>query len=61
MYISVFVLMYVYVLFVCLMPVEARRGYQIPWNWRYTWLLAALWMLGIELRSPRKVVQDLSL
>lgn len=30
-----FVFMYGYAPCGCLVPVEARRGHQIPWNWRY--------------------------
>lgn len=48
--------MHTRVLPVCIMPVhckcavamEARRGHWIPWNWSYWWLLAAMWVLGIE-------------
>lgn len=31
---------------VCLIPVEARRGSQMPWNWR-----ATMWVLETKLRS----------
>lgn len=34
------------------MPMEARRGYQIPQNWRsYKWWWAALWVLEMKHRS----------
>ena len=29
---------YVFVYCVCLVPIEARRGHQISWNWSYRWL-----------------------
>jgi hypothetical protein len=32
-----------------LLLAEVRRGVWIPWNWRYTQLLATLGVLGIEL------------
>lgn len=25
-----------------------RRGLWIPWNWSYSWLWAAMWLLGAE-------------
>lgn len=27
---------------------EAKRGYQLPWDWRYRWLLATMWVLGLN-------------
>jgi hypothetical protein len=32
---------------VCLVSTEDRREYQIPWNWSYKQLLAAVWVLKI--------------
>lgn len=29
-------------------PVEARRGHQMPWSWRHRWLGAAMWIQGTE-------------
>lgn len=37
----------------CLVPKEARRGRQIPWNWSCRWLWT-MWVLGIELWSSGK-------
>lgn len=33
----------------CSVPVEARKGYQIPWDWSDRWLWATLWVLGMAL------------
>lgn len=33
---------------VCSVPMEVSRGHQIAWNWSYSWLCAALWVLEIE-------------
>ena len=33
---------------VCTVPKEARKGCWIPWNWNYSYLWAAMWVLGIE-------------
>lgn len=30
-----FAFVYIYALFVCLVPKETRRGRLIPWNWTY--------------------------
>lgn len=38
-------------------PEEARRGSQIPWNWNNT-LLASIWVLGNETRSPGRAVDS---
>lgn len=35
--------------YLCLVPKEVRRRHQIPWNWSYRWLSAAIWVQGIEL------------
>lgn len=32
---------------VCIVPMEARRGYHI-WNWSYRWLWDAVWVLGTK-------------
>lgn len=34
-----------------LFSIEARGGYQTPWNWSYRPCRVAMWMLGIELES----------
>jgi hypothetical protein len=36
---------------VYLVPSEAQRGHWIPWGWNHRQLWAAMWLLGIELRS----------
>lgn len=46
--------MYVCVPSVCLVPVEVRRGYQIPWNYSYNWI--AMWVLGTEMEFSAKEV-----
>ena len=38
-----------YVPHVLLVPTEARREGQIPWNWSYMWLWAVLWVLGNQI------------
>lgn len=40
-----------YIPHVCLVPLEARKGHQIPWNWTDQWLWATMGMLRIEPRS----------
>lgn len=35
---------------VYLVPMEAGRRLQIPYNWSYGWLWAAVWLLGTEHR-----------
>jgi hypothetical protein len=37
-----------------------QRRVSIPWSWNYSWLLAAMWMLGIEPSSPARAASDLS-
>lgn len=37
--------MHVYAPHVCLMPAEARKGHRIPWDWSYSQLQVAVWML----------------
>lgn len=39
--------------FVCLVPVEARRGCCTPWNWSYRCLWATLWVLELKLGSSK--------
>lgn len=45
----VFVCIFVY--HMPLVPTEAGRGLWISWNWSYSWLWAAVWMLRIDPRS----------
>lgn len=46
-----FLSLQVFCLHVCLFTMEARREQQISRNWSYTQMLAAMWMLGIKVRS----------
>lgn len=52
-----FVSMYVRAVLVCLVPVRARRGCQIPCNWSYRWVRTAKQVLGIEFRYLRESSQ----
>lgn len=40
-----FAWMCVWALHVCLVPMEVRRGYQIPWNWSYRYLWTTTWVM----------------
>lgn len=42
--------------YLCLIPVEARRGYHIFWNRNYRWLWIARGVLGNELWSSTRVI-----
>lgn len=44
---------------VYLVPVEARRGPQIPWNWSYSQLGATMWVLGTQPWSNARAVRAL--
>jgi hypothetical protein len=48
--------MYVYAPCTRLMKAEARRRYQIPWNWNHKWLEATLWVLGLERLEEQPVL-----
>lgn len=37
-----FALMYICIPCTCLVPLETRRGYQVLWNWSFSWLWTAL-------------------
>lgn len=37
-------------------PVEAKRGRQIPWNWCYRLLLATIWELNPGTLEERQVL-----
>lgn len=39
---------------VCMVPVEAWNVHWIHWKWNYTWLLAAMWVLGTQLESSAR-------
>lgn len=41
-------------------PIEARRRYQIPWNWSHRWFWANMWVLGIGTGSSRRAVNALN-
>lgn len=34
--------------YVCLVPIEVRRGLWIPWNWSYRWQWTNMWVRGIK-------------
>lgn len=44
-----------YVHHVCAVPMEAKRGHLIHWNWRYTWFEAPCNVLGTEPWSSGRV------
>lgn len=50
----------VYQVCVCLVPMEARRGYWIPWDWNYRWLWAVMWVLGVGFGSFTKATSALN-
>ena len=60
------ILFYVYGCFacmyvrLCLVHGEAWRGHQVPWNWSYRQLWAAMWVLGIEPRPFRRATNTLN-
>ena len=54
-----FYCMHVRVPHVRLVLLEVKRRHKIPWNWRYRWLWAAIWVLGIEPGSSWRVTNDL--
>lgn len=43
-----------------LVPVEARRGFQMSWNWSYTVGSCLVWAVGTELGSSAKPVHILN-
>lgn len=49
---------YMYVRHVCTDACKARRGYWIPWSYR--WLGAILWVLGPEPKSSVRAVRALN-
>lgn len=68
MYISVYIYecfacSYVFASYVCLVPVEVRRGHQIPWTWDHGWLLApcGCWELNPGLLQEQLVLLLLGL
>lgn len=55
-----YVRMYVCILCAGLVPVGARRGHQILWNWGYKWLWAIKQVLETKSRASAKVVSALN-
>lgn len=45
----------------CLVPVEARRGHQVFWNWVCNWLWTTMLVLGTKPRSSARVASVLNL
>lgn len=41
-------------------PAEARKGYQMPWNWSYRRLLSTMWILGREPGSSKRTANGLN-
>lgn len=40
-------------------PAEAKKVYQIPWNWSYRWLLNTMWIMGMEPGSSKRTANGL--
>lgn len=38
----------------CLLPMEAKKVYQIPWKGNYRWLHTTIWVLGIGFGSSTR-------
>lgn len=38
----------------CIVPIKTTRSCWFCWNWRYRWLLTAMWVLGTELGSLKE-------
>ena len=63
-----FYFIYVWVVFffptcvphICLVSLEVKRGCQVPWNWTYRQLCAAIWVLGMEARSSGRAASALN-
>ena len=51
--------LHICVLCACLVPREVRRHW-VPWNYSYTWLLAVIWVLGINHGSSARAIVLLS-
>lgn len=45
---------YMYNVDMCGVPMETQRGCQVSWNWSYRWVLAAMQVLGIKLRTLKE-------
>lgn len=55
-----FAWMYVWAPHVCLVTEKTRRGFHIPWNWKYIWLWAVIWLLGTEPRTSWRAISALN-
>lgn len=55
-----FASLYVYVQNASLVPIEVRRGHNIPWNCSYHLFGASMWALGIEPQSLGRVASALN-
>lgn len=51
--------MHICVPLACLVPEEVRRGYQIFWNWRYSWLCYHTGA-GSKIKFPGKAASALN-
>ena len=51
----------VFIFILCALMCMSVWGCWVPWNWSYRQLWAAMWMLGIELRSSGRAVNECSL
>ena len=41
-------------------PLEGARNIQLPWNWRYRWLVATMWGLGLDHRTCTRAASALN-
>lgn len=51
---------YVHHLLTYMVPMESRKGHQMPWNWSFEWLWVSMWILGTELWKSNKCAKSLS-
>lgn len=45
------------VCFMKIVPMEAKEGHHIPWNWSYGWLVASRWELGMKPQSSERTTR----
>lgn len=58
---TTFIFKFMCILLACtFLPLEARRGQWIPWDWSYRHLWAAKWILGLEPGSSERVAGALN-
>lgn len=50
--------MFVHILHVWLVPIKARRGYHVPWDWCYKCLWATMSVLGTECRFSAREIRS---